>query len=81
MWKLQLDKVQKYDCKYFNKCGVLHDLVPFVQFKKREKYPWRVLIAKACNFTKIKTPLWVFFTLFKLYKWYQIAQRITLGCL
>ena len=39
MWKLQLDKVQKYDCKYFNKCGVLRDLVPFVQFKKREKHP------------------------------------------
>ena len=22
-------------------CGVLHDLIPFVQFKKREKHPWR----------------------------------------
>ena len=22
-------------------CDVLRDLVPFVQFKKREKYPWR----------------------------------------
>ena len=22
-------------------CDVLHDLVPFVQFKKREKHPWR----------------------------------------
>ena len=22
-------------------CGALHDLVPFVQFKKREKHPWR----------------------------------------
>ena len=22
-------------------CGTLHDLVPFVQFKKREKHPWR----------------------------------------
>ena len=21
--------------------GALHDLVPFVQFKKREKHPWR----------------------------------------
>ena len=35
------------------------------------------LQALACNFTKINTPPWVFFTLFKLYKWYQIAQRIT----
>ena len=30
---------------------------------------------KACNFTKINTPLWVFFMFFKLYKQYQIAQR------
>ena len=22
-------------------CDALHDLVPFVQFKKREKHPWR----------------------------------------
>ena len=29
------------------------------------------------NFIKINTPPWVFFTLLKLYKWYQIAQRIT----
>ena len=24
---------------------------------------------------KSNTPLWVFFTFFKLYKWYQIAQK------
>ena len=24
-----------------NICGALRDLVPFVQFKKREKHPWR----------------------------------------
>ena len=34
------------------------------------------LQAEACNFTtKINTPPWVFFTFFKLYKCYQIAQR------
>ena len=32
----------------------------------------------ACNFTKINTPPWVFFTFFKLCKWYLIAQRIIL---
>ena len=42
----------------------------------------RVLIlvklqAKACSFIKINTPPWVFFTFFKLYKWYQIVQRTT----
>ena len=30
-----------------------------------------------CNFTKSNTPSWVFFTFFKLYKWYQNAHRIT----
>ena len=35
------------------------------------------LQAEVCNFTKINTPLWVFFTFLKLCKWYQIAQRIT----
>ena len=33
------------------------------------------LQAEACNFTKINSPPWMFFTFFKLYKWYQIAQR------
>ena len=47
-------------------CDALHDLVSFVQFKKREKHPCR----------RSDTP-WVFFTFFKLYKWYQIAQNIT----
>ena len=34
------------------------------------------LQAEACNFTKINTPPWVFLTFFKLFKWYQITQRI-----
>ena len=43
-------------------CGALRDLVVFVQFKKREKHPWR-----SVNFsTKINTPPWVFFTFLKL---------------
>ena len=63
-------------------CGVLRDLVPFVQFWKCEKHPWRSvtsvnLLAEACNFTKISTHPWVFFTFLKLYKWYQITQRTT----
>ena len=35
------------------------------------------LPAKASNFGKSSTLLWVFFTFFKLYIWYQIVQRIT----
>ena len=44
----------------------LRDLLPFLQFKKREKHPWRAVAFS--NFAKINTPLWVFFTFFKLYK-------------
>ena len=29
-----------------------------------------------CNFTKGSSPPWMFFTFFKLYKWYKIGQRI-----
>ena len=62
--------------------GALRDLVPFVQFEKHEKHPWmNVTFSKvagsACNFAKRNTPPWMFFIFFKLYKWYQIAQRIT----
>ena len=61
------------------KCDVLHPLVPFVQFKKREKHPWRsVTLSKV---TKSNTPPWVKkrekLTFFKLYQWYQIAQSIS----
>ena len=45
-------------------CDVLRDLVPFLQFKKREKH-------------QINTPPWVFFTFFKLYKWSEIVQHTT----
>ena len=38
------------------------------------------LQAEACNYTKSNTPPWVFFTFFKLYEWYQIAQRTTYKC-
>ena len=44
------------------KCDELRDLVAFVQFEKREKHP--CLQLKACNFTKITTPPWVFFHVF-----------------
>ena len=37
-----------------------------------------LLVKLQAYVTKSNTPLWVFFTFFKLYKWYQTAQRITL---
>ena len=66
-------------------CDALPHLVPFVQFKKRESTHGRVLVlvnlqASACSFTKSITLPWVFFTFFKLYKWYQIAQSVSYGC-
>ena len=43
---------------------------------------WGVLLsvkfqALACTFTNINTAPWMLFTFLKLYKWYQIMQRIT----
>ena len=33
-------------------CGAFRDLVPFVQFKKREKHPWRsVTFCKVSGFS------------------------------
>ena len=51
--------------------------MPFVQFEKHEKQLCRCINFRACKFSKINTPPWVFFMFFKLYKWYQIAQCIT----
>ena len=57
------------------KCDVLRNLVQFLRFKKREKHAWR-----SVTFGKSNTPSWMFFTFFKLYKWYQIPQRIANVC-
>ena len=60
----------------------LRELLPSVQFKKREKHPWRSVtfskVAGFSYFTKSNTRPWMFFTFFKLYKWYQIAQRMAI---
>ena len=51
---------------YMTVCDVLRDLIPFVQFKKRENTHGGALLlvklhAEVCNFTKSNTPPWVFF--------------------
>ena len=54
---------------FFFKCGVLLNLVSFVEFKKREERQWMsVTFSEACNFTKSNTPPWAFFTFLKFYK-------------
>ena len=40
-----------------------------------------ILVSEVAGFTKINIPPWVFFTCFKLCKWYQIAQRTTYALL
>ena len=44
--------MEPFGALLFEICDALRDLVPFVQFKKREKYPGR-------SVTKINTPPWV----------------------
>ena len=41
--------------------------------KNVKRYPWRS-VPEASNFTKSNAPPWVFFTFFKLFELYQIAQ-------
>ena len=54
-------------------CDALRDLTLFLQFKKREQHLWMcVTLVKL----QAEAP-WVFFTFLKLYKWYQIAERIS----
>ena len=48
----------------------LRDFVLFAQCEKREKHPWK------SDTKSITSPL-VFFTFFKLNKWYKIAQSIS----
>ena len=52
------------------KWDALHNLVPFIQFKKHENTHGEKL-----NFTRSSTFPWVFFTFCKLHKWCQIMQR------
>ena len=48
-------------------CDAMRDLVQFKQFKKKWKQPWgSVTFSK----TKSNTRPRMFFTYFKLYKWY-----------
>ena len=39
-----------------------------IRYRSYKNFDTEVTKASACNFTKIKTPPWVFFTFFKLYK-------------
>ena len=57
-------------------CVISHIIISITNNLYNE-FAVRCAMLSACDFTKINTPSWLFFTFFKLYKWYQIAQRIT----
>ena len=67
--------------QYMVRCAIWYHLYSLKNVKKKHEGVLTLvkLQASACNFTKINIPPWVFFTFFKLYKWYQIAQHITYG--
>ena len=73
--KIQIEKKKKSISRTGNLIwDALRNSVRFAQFKKREKHPWRsVTFSKVAGYYKLK----VFFTFFKLYKWYWIVQRIS----
>ena len=78
-WSMRVSLHLFINAVYFN-CDALRDFVLFVQFKKHAKHPWRsVTFSKVAGWSPQKsyTPPWVFFTFFKLYKWYQIPQSLS----
>ena len=71
-------KVVNYFCKKIH-MWCFARFGTFVQFKKREKHPWRsVIFSKVAGFLLKVTLLYVCFSRFFNCKWYQIAQRITI---
>ena len=56
------------------RCAIWYRLYNLKNLKNTHGGVFCMLLA--WKFTKSKTPPWVFFKFCKLYKWYQIAQRI-----
>ena len=54
--KFCCNRATEVSCWCYKTWDALHNLMPFVQFKKHEKHPW-----KNVTFTKSSTPPWVFF--------------------
>ena len=62
-------------------CPIWHHMYNLKDVKNTHGHVFSLvkLKASACNFTKSNTPTWVFFTIFKLYKWYQIVPSVSLN--
>ena len=67
------------DIAYVVLCTIWYHLHNFKNVKNTHGGVFNLvkLQASTCNFTKISTLPWLIFPFFKLYKWCQIAQRIT----
>ena len=63
---------------YVVRCTIWYHLYNFKNLKNTHGGVLILVKLQATAFTKNNTPPWVLLTFFKLYKWYQIAQRITL---
>ena len=66
-----------YVCDFSVDCDVvtLGDVLDIIKYlMKKHNITYQMLISYRTYFTKINTPPWVFFTYFKLCKWYQIAH-------
>ena len=65
-----------------SKCFARFSTILIISKKRKNTYEGVLLLIKlqalACNFTKSNTSPWVYFTFFKLYKWNQIAQSISM---
>ena len=83
--KIYFEKIVQWERTVIwqNNFAALRDLVSFGQLKNGKNTHGGVLLllklqAKTCNFAKSNTPSWVFFTFFKLCKWYEITQNISI---
>ena len=74
---LGLHEDVEYVWKYVMICTIWYHLYNSKNLKITHLECYVKLEADACNFTKSNTPPWVFFTFFKSYKWYEIAQLTT----
>ena len=76
------NKIQNWACDWIAKTEIRKGTQVNVILCKILYHLYRMLLlfklqAEACDFTKSNTLPWVFFTFFKLYECYQIAQSVS----
>ena len=58
-------------------CGALGDLAAFVQFKWREKHPWKSITSSRIKLATLLKVILVHELFSRTSKWYQIVQSIS----